>query len=124
MSEYSGFGPDRGMFWIVTKWLVFFAAIGLVARFVLLPLFVVDKLADRQVQKFDAETSKQAYDTSRAAQQGVQRNIARYCASAETSETEAGKKAMIGQIKNELSSYTGPLTDADKSCMADLHINY
>ena len=44
MSEYSDFGPDRSLFWLITKWLVFFAVIGLIARFVLLPLFVVDKL--------------------------------------------------------------------------------
>lgn len=60
-------------------WLALVALTILIFWLFMLPLFTAGKVVDRQAKKFDAETSAQVYDTSRQYQQGINRDVARYC---------------------------------------------
>jgi hypothetical protein len=78
MSKYSDLAPNRGLFWLLDKRIGFGVALIAVFYLFILPLFVAEKAADWQVQKFDAGISAQVYDNSRSYQQGLNRDIARY----------------------------------------------
>lgn len=85
-----------------------------------LPLFGAGKIVDRQVQKFDAETSAQVYDSSRQYQQGINRDVARYCQQWHEAEG-AGKKALADLIRSTTDTYQGPLTDSNQRCISEIN---
>lgn len=119
VSEYNEIAPTKSMAWLAVKWLFFAAAIILVIRFLVMPFFVADKLIGRQVQKFDAETSAQVYDSSRQYQQGINRDVARYCREWKTAP-EGGKQAVAELIASTLDTYQGPLTPSNENCKMDI----
>lgn len=114
--------PNRSLFWLVIKWLLFAAAVFLVVRFLAMPFFVTDKLIGREVQKFDAETSAQVYDNSRSYQQGINRDIARYCREWREAP-EGGKRAIADLIASTNDTYQGELTLANQSCLNEIGVN-
>jgi len=96
------------------------AALGFTLAWVfLLPLFAVSKVVNREAQKFDAETSAQVYDNSRAYQQGINRDIARYCRDLATTEGPA-RKALEDLIATTLDTYEGDLTPSNQRCTAQI----
>lgn len=114
--------PNFGPFWRIVKWLLFSAAVLLAIRFVVMPFFVADKLIGREVQKFDAETSAQVYDNSRAYQQGINRDIARYCREWRDA-ADGGKRAVADLIASTADTYQGELTPANQSCLNEIGVN-
>jgi hypothetical protein len=92
--------------------------IGLAWAF-LLPLFAAGKVVNREAQKFDAETAAQVADNSRQYQQGINRDIARYCRDLANTEGPA-RKALEDLIQTTLDTYEGPLTDANQRCTAQI----
>lgn len=118
MSDYDEITPSRSMFWLAVKWIAFGVALVAVLRFLILPLFVADKVIGRQVQKFDAETSAQVYDNSRQFQQGTNRDLARYCREYHAA-TGAAKTAIATLIQDTASTYQGALTDANAACISE-----
>ena len=86
----------------------------------MLPLFTGGKVVDRQAQKFDAETSAQVYDNSRQYQQGINRDIARYC----RQWREAGgswKIAVAELIRSTVDTYQGPLNPSNQDCLSEVN---
>ena len=118
MQKYEEIQPNKSMFWLAIKWLLFIAALVLAIRFIVMPFFVADKLIGREVQKFDAETSAQVYDNSRQFQQGTNRDIARYCREYRSTEG-AAKTAVATLIQDTASTYQGPLTEANAACVSE-----
>lgn len=118
MSDYDEITPSRSMFWLAVKWIAFGVALVAVLRFLILPLFVADKVIGRQVQKFDAETAAQVYDSSRQFQQGTNRDIARYCRDYKAADG-ASKAALATLIQDTVSTYQGPLTEANAACISE-----
>lgn len=84
------------------------------------PLMVGSKLANREGQKFDAETSAQVYDNSRQYQQGINRDVARYCRQWAAAEG-AGKLAVAELIRSTTDTYQGPLTPANQTCISEVN---
>jgi len=83
----------------------------------LLPLMAAGHIADRAAQKYDTETSKQAYDTSRQYQQGTQLDLSRYCR--QFAEANGpGKAAIADLIRDTAATYNGPLTAANQACLS------
>lgn len=119
MAQYDDVSPTKSMFWLAAKWLAFIVLLIVVLRFLVMPLFVADKLIGREVQKFDAETSAQVYDNSRQFQQGVNRDIARYCREHATAEGPA-RQAVADLIRSTLDTYQGELTPANEACVSQI----
>lgn len=117
-NDYNDISPDKGMLWLAVKWIAFGILLIVVIRFLVMPIFVADKLIKREVQKFDAETSAQVYDSSRQFQQGTNRDLARYCREYATAEG-AAKTAVATLIQNTASTYQGPLTEANAACISE-----
>jgi hypothetical protein len=84
-----------------------------------LPLFTAGKLVNREAQKFDAETSAQVYDNSRQYQQGINRDLARYCREYRDAEG-AGRKAVADLILTTADTYQGPLTPSNQACLEEI----
>lgn len=118
MKQYDEIAPSRSMFWLAIKWIAFGVALIVILRFLVLPLFVADKVIGRQVQKYDAETSAQVYDSSRQFQQGTNRDLARYCREYKAADGVA-KTAVATLIQDTASTYQGPLTDANAACISE-----
>lgn len=85
----------------------------------LLPLFAAGKVVDRASQNYSAETSAQVSDNSRQYQQGINRDVARYCRQMAEAEG-AGQKAVKDLILSTLDTYQGPLTPANQRCAAQI----
>ena len=85
----------------------------------MLPLFGFGKVVNREAQKFDAETSAQVYDNSRQYQQGINRDIARYCRDWRTAP-ESGKKAVEDLILSTADTYQGTLTQPNQDCLMEI----
>lgn len=85
----------------------------------LLPLFAAGKVVNREAQKFDAETSAQVYDNNRQYQQGVNRDIARYCRELATTEGPA-REALEDLIATTLDTYEGTLSPSNQRCTAQI----
>jgi hypothetical protein len=94
--------------------------IGLAWAF-LIPLFAAGKVVNREAQKFDAETSAQVYDNSRQYQQGINRDVARYCRDLASTEGPA-RKAVEDLITTTLATYEGPLSDSNQRCAAQIGV--
>ncbi len=119
MNDYNDLAPKKGMMGLAVKWLLFIAVFLLVARFVLYPLFFVDKAINREVQKYDAETSAQVYDTSRPYQEGINRDVARYCRDWKTTEGVA-KVAVANLIRDTVATFKGTLSDTNQKCVDEI----
>lgn len=119
MSKYNDYTPDKEMLPVAVKWLALISLLGWLFYLFLLPLFVTGKTVDRQAQKFDAETAAQVYDNSRQYQQGLNRDIARYCFEYTKAEGPA-KKAVADLIHSTLSTYQGELTPQNATCLSTL----
>lgn len=86
----------------------------------LLPLFAAGKVVNREAQKFDAETSAQVYDNSRQYQQGINRDIARYCRDWREAEG-AGREAVAELIRSTTDTYEGPLSPTNQTCIEEIN---
>lgn len=73
----------------------------------------------RPMAKYQEETRAQVYDTSRQYQQGTNRDIARYCHDMRTAKDEAAKKAVAALIRSTVSTYSGDLSDDNKTCVGE-----
>lgn len=73
-------------------------------------------VTQRPMAKYQEETRKEVYDTSRQYQQGTNRDVARYCEQMRTADTPAAKNAVAALIRSTLSTYDGPLSDDNKDC--------
>lgn len=87
--------------------------------FVLLPLTAAEHVVNRVATKYDTETSKQAYDTSRQYQQGTQLDLSRYCAQY-AQATGSGKTGLAGLIRDTAATYNGPLTPNNQACLSEV----
>lgn len=76
-------------------------------------------ITQRPMAKYQEETRKEVYDTSRQYQQGTNRDVARYCEQMRTADTPAAKKAVAALIRSTLSTYDGPLSDDNKDCASE-----
>src|SRR5437868_154674 len=76
-------------------------------------------VTQRPMAKYQEETRKEVYDTSRQFQQGTNRDVARYCEQMRTADTPAAKKAVAALIRSTLSTYDGPLSDDNRSCASE-----
>lgn len=76
-------------------------------------------ITDRPMQKYQEETRAETYDSSRQYQQGTNRDIARYCEQMHDASTPSAKKAVAGLIRSTVSTYDGPLTDDNATCVSD-----
>jgi Tfp pilus assembly protein PilO len=96
------------------------AAIGLLVVLALLLLGWATSwfglVTQRPMAKYQEETRKEVYDTSRQYQQGTNRDVARYCEQMRTADNPAAKKAVAALIRSTLSTYDGPLTEDNKDC--------
>ena len=119
MNDYHDISPSKGIFWLSIKWLAFGVALIAVFYLFIMPLLVGGKLIGRQAQKFDAETSAQVYDNSRQYQQGINRDVARYCRDYQATEGPA-RNAVADLIRSTLDTYQGELTPANSACVANL----
>ena len=79
-------------------------------------------VTQRPMAKYAEETRAQVYDTSRQFQQGVNRDIARYCREWASAEG-AAKRAVADLIANTLSTYQGELTPANQQCAVEAGAN-
>jgi hypothetical protein len=75
--------------------------------------------AARPMAKYQAETDKQVYDTSRQFQQGTNRDVARYCGQMRTASTGPARKAVAALIRTTLSTYDGPLSADNQACASE-----
>lgn len=73
-------------------------------------------VTQRPMAKYQEETRKEVYDTSRQYQQGTNRDVARYCEQMRTADTAAAKKAVAALIRTTLTTYDGPLSEDNKDC--------
>lgn len=73
-------------------------------------------VTQRPMAKYQEETRKEVYDTSRQYQQGTNRDVARYCEQMRTAPTPEAKKATAALIRSTLSTYDGPLSADNKDC--------
>lgn len=76
-------------------------------------------VTQRPMAKYQEETRKEVYDTSRQYQQGTNRDVARYCEQMRTADTPAAKKAVAALIRSTLSTYDGPLSDDNRDCASE-----
>ena len=86
----------------------------------LLPLMAGGKVVGRVAAKYDAETSAQTYDNSRQYQQGINRDVARYCRQWRDADG-AGKQAVAELIRSTTDTYQGPLTPANQVCINEVN---
>lgn len=113
---------DNTSLWQFIKWTAAAAVLITLFWIFLLPLMAGGKVIDRAAKKYDTETSKQAYDTSRQYQQGTQLDLARYCAQYEAA-SGAGKAAMAGLIRDTRATYSGPVSDNVGHCLSEIGAN-
>jgi hypothetical protein len=79
----------------------------------------VGLFANRPMAKYQTETDKQVYDTSRQYQQGTQLDLSRYCAQYHAAEG-AAKTAVAGLIRDTAATYSGPLTENNQACLSEI----
>lgn len=77
-------------------------------------------VTSRPMQKYQAETDKQVYDSSRTYQQGTQLDISRYCAQYHSATSPSAKSAVAGLIRDTAATYTGPLTPNNQACLSEI----
>lgn len=98
--------------------------LGILAGVALLVLAVialnwVGLFASRPMEKYQAETSAQVYDSSRQYQQGTQLDLARYCHQYRTTEGPA-KIAVANLIRSTAATYNGPLSADNQACLSEI----
>ena len=76
------------------------------------------RIIGREFKKYDAETNAQVYDTSRQFQQGINRDLARYCREWKTAEG-AAKSAVATLIQDTASTFQGKLSETNSECVKD-----
>lgn len=75
-------------------------------------------VVDRPMQKYQEETRKEVYDTSRQYQQGTNRDVARYCEQMREAQGSS-KKAVAALIRSVTSTYDGPLSQDNEDCLTE-----
>lgn len=108
-----------------TVCLLFAAIVGLICFIVVLGwgLGWFGLAAQRPMAKYQEETRKEVYDTSRQYQQGTNRDLARYCEQMRSAGNGAAKKAVAALIRSTASTYDGPLSDDNKACLSEAEGN-
>lgn len=79
----------------------------------------VGLVTQRPMAKYAEETRAQVYDTLRQFQQGINRDVARYCRDYQAAEGPA-RVAVADLIRSTLDTYEGDLTPANERCVAEL----
>lgn len=79
--------------------------------------------AQRPQAVYQEETRTQTYDSSRQYQQGTNRDIARYCEQMRAAPAGPGKQALAALIRSTASTYDGQLSDDNRQCVTDAHVN-
>lgn len=75
----------------------------------------------RPMAKYAEETRAQVYDTSRQFNQGVNRDVARYCRQWHEAD-DSGKKAVADLIASTLDTFQGQLTPLNQQCAAEIGV--
>lgn len=75
-------------------------------------------VTQRPMQRYQEETRKEVYDTSRQYEQGTNRDIARYCEQMRGANGPA-KKAVAALIRSTASTYDGTLTPDNQDCVSE-----
>lgn len=78
-------------------------------------------VTQRPMAKYAEETRAQVYDTSRQFNQGVNRDVARYCRQWHEAP-DSGKKAVADLIQSTLDTFQGQLTPANQECAAEIGV--
>jgi len=79
-----------------------------------------DLVTSRPMAKYNEQTRKEVYDTSRQYQQGTNRDIARYCEQMrDTSQPAASRKAVAALIRTTNDTYDGDLSSDNEACVAE-----
>lgn len=73
----------------------------------------------RPMAKYQEETRKQVYDTSRQYEQGTNRDIARYCEQMRTAREASARKALAALIRSTASTYDGVLSSDNADCLTE-----
>jgi hypothetical protein len=73
----------------------------------------------RPMARYQEETRKQTYDTSRQYQQGTNRDLARYCEQMRSAREPSAKKAVAALIRSTASTYDGPLSPDNADCLTE-----
>jgi hypothetical protein len=73
----------------------------------------------RPMARYQEETRREVYDTSRQYQQGINRDLARYCEQMRSADTVAAKRAVAALIRSTASTYDGPLSPDNQDCLAE-----
>lgn len=73
-------------------------------------------VSGRPMAKYEAETSRQVFETSRAHQSGVNSMIADYCLNMRREKDPAAKAALARFIHSEVSTFQGQLTAEAAAC--------
>lgn len=111
--------PQRGFLVNVFLW-------GLAALLILgiytLIWGVPSLFANREVQKFNAETTTQVYENSRSYQQGTQLDLARYCTTWRTTPDGPARTAVANLYSETLATYNGPTSAMVEQCTRDMGI--
>jgi hypothetical protein len=76
-------------------------------------------VAERPMAKYAEQTRKEVYDTSRQFEQGVNRDVARYCETMRSTKEQGSKQAIAALIRSEVSTYDGQLSPDNGDCVAE-----
>lgn len=102
----------KGLLLCVLGAVVFFALLGW-------GLGWFDQVTQRPMSKYNEETRKEVYDTSRQYEQGTNRDIARYCEQMrDTTRPPSSRKAVAALIRTTNSTFDGHLTQDNTDCVS------
>lgn len=77
-------------------------------------------VTDRPQQIYKEQTRKEVRDNSIEYQDGMKRDIARYCEQMrDTSRPMSSRKAVAALMRSNASTYDGPLTDDNQTCLSE-----
>ncbi len=81
-------------------------------------------ITGRPMAKYQEQTRKEVYDTSRQYEQGTNRDIARYCHDMRLAPDPAAKKAVAALIRSTASTYDGQLSPDNQACVTEAQGNW
>jgi hypothetical protein len=76
-------------------------------------------VGNRPIQKYQEQTRKEVYDTSRQFQQGTNRDIARYCEQMRDAKEPTARRAVAALVRSTASTYDGPLSPDNADCVTE-----
>jgi hypothetical protein len=113
----SNYDSDNNEMRFILKWFVIFIVVMLVIATFTNGFGI---FADRYVKPYQEETRKRTYDTSRQMEQGMNRDIARYCEQMrDTTRPLSSRKAVAALIRTNADTYDGVLTPDAENCVSE-----